>query len=85
MNTRWVAGILGAIFAVWVAGLCMFTVNATDYAIVGEFGKIIGSGYKPGLHFKLPFGIDEVTVLPTRRQLKLEFGFSTPGPLTNSI
>lgn len=31
------------------------------------------------MHFKLPFGIDDVTVLPTRRQLKLEFGFTTPG------
>ncbi len=42
----------------------MFTVNATDYAIVGEFGKIIGSGYKPGLHFKLPW--DKVTTFDNR-------------------
>ncbi|PYL64034.1 MAG: FtsH protease activity modulator HflK, partial [Verrucomicrobia bacterium] len=28
---------------------------------------------------KLPLGIDKVTVLPTRRQLKLEFGFTTAG------
>jgi membrane protease subunit HflK len=39
----------------------------------------------PGLHFKLPFGIDTVTVLPTRRQLKLEFGFSRPSYATNQI
>ena len=25
---------------------------------------------KPGLHFKLPFGIDEVYALPVERQLK---------------
>ncbi len=48
MGTRWIAGIIGAVVAVWLAGLCMFTVNATDYAIVGEFGKIIGSGYTAG-------------------------------------
>lgn len=30
------------------------------------------------MHFKLPFGIDSATVLPIRRQLKLEFGFGTP-------
>ncbi len=64
MDTRWVAGIIGAIFAVWVAGLCMFTVNATDYAIVGEFGKIIGSGYQPGLRFKRPW--DKVTTFDNR-------------------
>ncbi len=64
MSTRWIAGIIGAVVAVWLAGLCMFTVNATDYAIVGEFGKIIGSGYKPGLHFKLPW--DKVTTFDNR-------------------
>ena len=64
MSTRWISGIIGAVVAVWLAGLCMFTVNATDYAIVGEFGKIIGSGYKPGLHFKLPW--DKVTTFDNR-------------------
>ncbi len=33
----------------------------------------------PGLHFKMPFGIDRVTLVPVKRQLKEEFGFSTPG------
>ena len=40
---------------------------------------------EPGLHFKLPFGIDAVSVVPTRRQSKLEFGFTTPGYLTNPV
>lgn len=64
MSTRWIAGIIGAVVIVWLAGLCMFTVNATDYVIVGEFGKIIGSGYKPGLHSKLPW--DKVTSFDNR-------------------
>jgi membrane protease subunit HflK len=46
--------------------------------VVLRFGKFFKT-VEPGLHFKLPFGIDTVTVLPTRRQLKLEFGFSTAG------
>jgi membrane protease subunit HflK len=33
----------------------------------------------PGLHFKLPLGIDVATVVPVKRQLKQEFGFTTPG------
>jgi modulator of FtsH protease HflC len=64
VSTRWIAGIIGTVVAVWLAGLCMFTVNTTDYAIVGEFGKIIGSGYRPGLHFKLPW--DKVTTFDNR-------------------
>jgi membrane protease subunit HflK len=31
------------------------------------------------LHFKLPLGIDRVSVVQTRRQLKHEFGFGTAG------
>src|SRR6202011_1283991 len=42
------------------------------------FGKFLKT-VEPGLHFKLPLGIDQVTVLPTRRQVKLEFGFVTSG------
>jgi membrane protease subunit HflK len=52
--------------------------------VVLHFGKFFKT-VEPGLHFKLPFGIDSVTVLPTRRQLKLEFGFSTSGYTTNPI
>ena len=81
----WIAAIFIAFLV--LAVLCVtsyYTVPADSQGVVLRFGKFLTT-VEPGLHFKLPFGIDEVTVLPTRRQLKLEFGFSTPGPLTNSI
>ena len=41
---------------VGVLGLSsMFEVNETEYAIKFQLGRIVGSDYKPGLHFKLPF------------------------------
>src|SRR5215467_15896766 len=55
-----------------------YTVGADSQGVVLRFGKFLKT-VEPGLHFKLPFWIDRVTVLPTRRQLKLEFGFITPG------
>ena len=61
-----------------------YTVGADSQGVVLRFGKFLKT-VEPGLHFKLPFWIDQVTVLPTRRQLKLEFGFTTPGQLTNPI
>ena len=61
-----------------------YTVGADSEGVVLRFGKYLKT-VQPGLHFKLPFGVDAVTVIPTRRQLKLEFGFTTPGYLTNSI
>lgn len=53
-----------------------YTVPSDSVGIVLRFGKYT-STQEPGLHFKLPFGVDEVEVLAVRRQLKLEFG-STP-------
>src|SRR5205807_9055381 len=55
-----------------------YTVQAELEGFVLRFGKFLKT-VESGLHFKLPFSIDHVTVLPTRRQLKLEFGFVTPG------
>ncbi|MEO6595494.1 MAG: FtsH protease activity modulator HflK [Planctomycetota bacterium] len=54
-----------------------YQVPANAVGVVLRFGKY-SSIQEPGLHFKLPLGIDEVEVVPTRRQLKLEFGFGTP-------
>jgi len=55
-----------------------YTVEAECEGVVLRFGRFLGI-VEPGLHFKLPLGIDEAIILPTRRQLKLEFGFATPG------
>ncbi len=59
-----------------------YTVNPESVAVVQRFGKYI-STEDSGLRFKIPYGIDTATIVPIRRQLKLEFGFGSPGPLTN--
>lgn len=56
-----------------------YTVPAESEAIKLRFGRIVDEGILPGLHFKLPLGIDEVDIQPVRRQLKAEFGYTTPG------
>lgn len=70
-----IAAVLLLVVLGWTSG---YTVQAESEGVVLRFGKFLKT-VEPGLHFKLPFGIDRVTVLPTRRQLKLEFGFITPG------
>lgn len=59
-----------------------YTVNPESIAVVQRFGKYIATE-DSGLHFKIPFGVDKATIVPIRRQLKLEFGFGSPGALTN--
>ena len=60
---------------VWTA---YYTVPSDSVAVVQRFGKYL-KDVPPGLHFKLPLGVDTATVVPVKRQLKQEFGFSTPG------
>ncbi len=55
-----------------------YTVPSDSVAVVQRFGKYL-KDVAPGLHFKLPLGIDEATILPVKRQLKQEFGFATAG------
>ncbi len=55
-----------------------YTVPSDSVAVVQRFGKYL-EDVQPGLHFKLPLGIDTATILPVKRQLKQEFGFKTPG------
>lgn len=69
------AVVVAALIILWTA---YYTVPAESEGVVLRFGKFLTT-VEPGLHFKIPLGIDEVTVLPTRRQLKLEFGFYTSG------
>src|SRR6266852_2008451 len=75
---RLVAGVTIVILLLILTWTSFYTVQAESEAVVLRVGKFLKT-VEPGLHFKLPLGIDQVTVLPTRRQLKLEFGFVTPG------
>jgi membrane protease subunit HflK len=53
-----------------------FTVQPEETAVVQRFGKVVRTA-GPGLHFKLPIGIENVQLVPTARVLKEEFGFRT--------
>ncbi len=66
-----------AVLAVIALLTAFYTVQAESQGVVLRFGKYIKT-VEPGLKFKLPFGIDTVQIVPVRRQLKQEFGVSTP-------
>jgi membrane protease subunit HflK len=77
-------GARGAILLVLLAVAALgawtsyYTVPSDSVAVVQRFGKYL-KDVPPGLHFKLPLGIDVARIVPVKRQLKQEFGFSTPG------
>jgi len=71
-------GLFASILLVTGVMMSFYTIPAESEGIVLRFGKYIEK-VPSGLHAKLPFGIDKVLPVPTQRQQKLEFGFTTPG------
>ncbi|MGE4658861.1 MAG: SPFH domain-containing protein, partial [Gammaproteobacteria bacterium] len=53
--------VLGAL----VVQMSVFTVDEREHALKFRFGEIVGSGYGPGIHFKIPF-INNVEKYPNR-------------------
>ena len=70
-----VFGFLG-LLAVIAAFSSFYTVEPAEKAVVLRFGKLHDTT-EPGLHFKLPFGIDQAIKVPTEEVRKLEFGYGT--------
>ncbi len=53
-----------------------YTIEPEENGLVLRFGQYVRST-DPGLHFKIPFGVESVMKVPVQRQLKAEFGFRT--------
>lgn len=67
-----IIGLLAIIF-LWSS---WFTISPEEVGVVLRFGKFSRT-VNPGLSFKIPFGIEVMTKVPVKRQLKEEFGFKT--------
>ena len=67
---------LAVLLVVWAALSSLYTVQPEERAVIKRFGRVTGIA-DPGLHFKLPFGVDAVQIVATERVLKQEFGFRT--------
>jgi len=78
MNLPWLWRGTIAVVAIWAFFSCFSTVPADSVGVLIRLGKF-NREVKPGICFKLPLGIDQLEIVPVQRQLKLEFGFGTPG------
>ncbi|HCX72159.1 MAG TPA: FtsH protease activity modulator HflK, partial [Candidatus Cloacimonas sp.] len=54
----------------------LYTINPEEVGVIQRFGKYVNTT-EPGLHFKIPFGIDKLTKVPIKEIKKEEFGFRT--------
>ncbi|MBC8514642.1 FtsH protease activity modulator HflK [bacterium] len=62
--------------AIWLLFSSVFQVQPQYTAVVRQFGRFVRTA-DPGLNFKWPSPIETVVLVPTREQLKEEFGFRT--------
>ena len=53
-----------------------YQVESDEVAVIQRFGAFARTE-EPGLHVRIPFGVESVTKVPVQRQLKMEFGFRT--------
>jgi len=76
LSWKWVAIPLMVVLVLWGGYTSYYTVQPEERAVIKRLGAVI-TQTDPGLHFKLPFGIDTAQLVPTERVLKQEFGFRT--------
>lgn len=55
-----------------------YTVDVSEEGVVLRFGKYIATS-PPGLHMKMPLGVDTVYTVASKRRLQQEFGFRSIG------
>jgi membrane protease subunit HflK len=71
------------LLGIWGVFSSFYTVQPEERAVIKRFGEVTGIA-DPGLHFKLPFGVDSVEIVATERVLKQEFGFRSEDVLPDS-
>jgi len=68
--------ILVIIVALYIGSSAFFTVALDEVGVVQRFGRYVRT-VEPGLHFKLPRGIEKITKVKVRFVYKEEFGLRT--------
>jgi len=76
IKPRLIGSIVAGIFLLILGYTSFYMVDQTEQAVVLRFGKYLETT-GPGLHGKMPFGMDKVYKVPTGRNMIEEFGFRT--------
>lgn len=71
-----VAAVVVVILIFSIVSETFYSIPADSQAVILRFGRFY-SIQDPGLHSKIPLGVDEVYLVPLRRVQSMEFGFQT--------
>ena len=76
--SKYLLGGLAAALVLICVLTCFYTVDDKQQAVLTTFGKVTDIT-EPGLHFKLPFGIQQVHKVDVNVYQKIELGYTTNG------
>lgn len=77
-----IAGLISIPIIFLLGFSCFYTVQPDEEAVVLRFGKYLKTT-SPGLHLKMPMGVDRAIKVKTKLILQQEFGFRTSGSSVN--
>ena len=72
----WINLAIIGIAVIWLLVSAFYTVGADEVGVIQRFGKYMRT-IDPGLHSKIPFGMETVRKVKVQRVFKEEFGFRT--------
>ena len=75
--------ILLTVIVLMMAGTCFYTVDDKQQAVVTTFGQVTDVT-DAGVHFKLPFGIQQVQKVDVNVYQKIELGYNSYGGAVNT-
>lgn len=79
IQKRWVVWGIAIIVVIVLLATTFYSVNTDEVGVIRRFGRYVRTT-PPGLHAKIPFGVEKVTKVRTAHIFKEEFGFRTMRP-----
>ncbi len=79
VKKKYVVLVILLVIAALTLFTCAFKVDQKEQAVVlrfGEYNRTVG----PGLHFKLPYGLERSLIVPTQTVQTMSFGYRTNTP-----
>lgn len=78
ISAQWIMIGACAIVVLWLFLTGLTQVPPDSKGVLTRFGRYKAT-LNPGLHIKIPFGVDRIEMVRVERQQKLEFGYGTDG------
>ena len=76
LEFKWIIGLIVVIFGLYLLFSTFYSIPADGVGIITRFGKYVRTT-QPGLHFKIPLGIEKLQKVRVKHIFKEEFGFRT--------